>query len=88
MLTNEINSAQKEFDAIDADVVTTKAESREEFLEELRSGKFEGVSVIFRTFASVEQTGRFDKELIDLLPSSVKFLCHNGMAICITILSL
>ena len=35
--------------------------------------------VIYRTFASVEITGRFDEELLEVLPKSVRFVCHNGM---------
>lgn len=34
--------------------------------------------VTYRTFASYSITGRFDEELIALLPSSLKFICHNG----------
>jgi glyoxylate reductase len=44
------------------------------------SGALDGVLVIYRTFESVETTGRFDKELVALLPASVKFICHNGMS--------
>jgi glyoxylate reductase len=35
--------------------------------------------VIYRTFESVDTTGRFDEELVYSLPASVKFICHNGM---------
>jgi hypothetical protein len=37
------------------------------------------VLVIYRTFASVDITGRFDEELVEVLPKSVRFVCHNGM---------
>jgi glyoxylate reductase len=43
------------------------------------SGALDGVLVIYRTFESVEMTGRFDEELVTSLPASVKFICHNGM---------
>jgi hypothetical protein len=43
------------------------------------SGALDGVLVIYRTFESVEITGRFDEELVASLPASVKFICHNGM---------
>lgn len=33
---------------------------------------------IYRTFASVNITGRFDEELVGVLPTSVRFICHNG----------
>jgi glyoxylate reductase len=47
------------------------------------SGALDGVLVIYRTFESVEITGRFDEELVASLPTSVKFICHNGMRNCL-----
>jgi hypothetical protein len=34
----------------------------------------------YRTFGSVDVTGLIDEEVINALPKSVKFICHNGMA--------
>ncbi len=51
---------------------------RSEIIENFKSGKYNGVVAIFRTYESAEFTGNFDKELIDSLPDSVKFICHNG----------
>ena len=39
---------------------------------------FDDVLVIYRTFESVDITGRFDEEVVLSLPASVEFLCHNG----------
>ncbi|KDN66821.1 putative D-isomer specific 2-hydroxyacid dehydrogenase [Colletotrichum sublineola] len=61
-----------------ADIVKPKATSRAEFLDECRSGAFDGVKAIYRTFASVDTTGRIDAELLAALPESVGFICHNG----------
>ncbi|KAG6010808.1 hypothetical protein E4U21_004196 [Claviceps maximensis] len=61
-----------------ANVLTPKAKNREEFIAECQSGAFDGVAVAYRTFASFDVTGRIDDELLDALPSSLKFLCHNG----------
>ncbi|MCJ1356339.1 MAG: hypothetical protein MMC33_006334 [Icmadophila ericetorum] len=61
-----------------ANLITTPAKTREEFIEECKKGKLDGVLVIFRTFQSVSVTGRFDEELVKELPKSVKFVCHNG----------
>ncbi|GKT51295.1 putative 2-hydroxyacid dehydrogenase [Colletotrichum spaethianum] len=61
-----------------ADIVKPKATSRAEFLDECRSGAFDGVKAIYRTFASVKTTGRIDAELVAALPESVSFICHNG----------
>ena len=61
-----------------ADLIEPESRSREEFLEECRTGKFDGVLVTYRTFNSFDITGRFDEELVPLLPDSLKFVCHNG----------
>ena len=64
-----------------AELVQPESRSRKEFLEECKSGKLEGVLVTYRTFNSVDITGRFDEELVPLLPKSLKFVCHNGTSI-------
>ena len=79
MLTT--SSAHESWEALAelADLIGPESRSRKEFLEECKSGKFEGVLVTYRTFNSVDITGRFDEELVPLLPKSLKFVCHNGM---------
>ncbi|KAK7420976.1 glyoxylate reductase [Neonectria magnoliae] len=61
-----------------AHIVTPQATNREAFIAEAKSGAFDGVTAAYRTFASVSITGRIDAELLDALPSSLKFICHNG----------
>ncbi|AGO10838.1 AaceriAFR675Wp [[Ashbya] aceris (nom. inval.)] len=64
-----------------ADVVTVqKGTSRPEFLRMLQdpNSPVSRAQVITRTFGSVQQTGRFDQELAEQLPSSVVAVCHNG----------
>ena len=61
-----------------AELVEPKASNRAEFLEEIRSGQLDGVLVVYRTFPSVDKTGRFDAEVVSLVPDSLKFVCHNG----------
>jgi glyoxylate reductase len=74
------SSAHKEWAEIAslAEVIEPKARSREEFIEECKSGRFEDVSIAFRTFMSVAITGMVDEELISHLPKSLKFIAHNG----------
>jgi glyoxylate reductase len=62
-----------------AELVTPKSTNRKDFIEECKSGAFDGVVVAFRTFESVHITGRIDKELVSNFPKSLKFLAHNGM---------
>ncbi|KAF7564116.1 hypothetical protein G7046_g63 [Stylonectria norvegica] len=52
--------------------------NRDAFIAESRSGAFDDVTVAYRTFDSVKITGRVDNELLDALPKSLQFLCHNG----------
>lgn len=47
-------------------------------MKECKDGKLDGVVACFRAFQSVEITGLFDKELVAVLPKSLKFVCHNG----------
>lgn len=61
-----------------AELVSPQARSRAEFFDECKRGALDGAIVIYRTFDSVDITGRFDEELVNLLPESVKFVCHNG----------
>ncbi|KAL1296683.1 hypothetical protein AAFC00_000160 [Neodothiora populina] len=52
--------------------------SREDFISKLKAGDFDGVALIYRSNDSTSITGPFDNELVQLLPSSLKFICHNG----------
>jgi len=55
--------------------------SREEFLSKLKSGEYDGVEAIYRSNESTSISGKFDKELVELLPKTVKYICHNGPSI-------
>lgn len=62
-----------------AELIEPQARNRADFIEECKIGCFDEVLAIYRTFESVETTGRFDEEVVSALPPSVKFICHNGM---------
>lgn len=51
--------------------------NREAFFADCK-GKYDGVVGIYRHNDSAQTIGVFDKELIEALPSSVKYICHNG----------
>ena len=56
-----------------------KATNREEFLEEARSGAFDGVKACYRTFGSISITGRIEGEVCKVLgEKGLRFVCHNG----------
>ena len=65
-----------------AELVTPKATSRADFIKECESGELDGIVATFRTFSSVTITGRVDTELIQALPKSLKYICHNGTIPC------
>jgi D-3-phosphoglycerate dehydrogenase len=71
-----------------SEVVKPASISREDFLKECRSGKFEGVVAAYRTFHSFGITGLIDKELVDALPNSLKYFasCGTCILLCFNIL--
>ncbi|KAF2430583.1 hypothetical protein EJ08DRAFT_238641 [Tothia fuscella] len=80
LLLGEIEHADEPWKAL-ADIgelIEPESRSRADFIEECKSGKLDGVLVTYRTFASVDITGKFDEELVSVLPESLKFICHNG----------
>lgn len=52
--------------------------SREDFISKCKSGAFDGVFALYRSNDSNKITGNFNDELLDALPKSLKFICHNG----------
>ncbi|KAF1957846.1 glyoxylate reductase [Byssothecium circinans] len=52
--------------------------SREDFLSKCKSGAFDGIYALYRSNDSNKVTGNFDDELLEALPKSLKFICHNG----------
>lgn len=52
--------------------------SRKQFLSDLKSGEYNDVVGLYRSNTSVSVTGAFDAELVSHLPSSLKYICHNG----------
>jgi glyoxylate reductase len=81
LLLGEIDHAHKEWASISeiADVIEPKSRSREEFIEECKSGAFDKVVAAYRTFQSVAITGLIDEELLSFLPKTLKFIAHTGM---------
>ena len=59
--------------------MTPKSTNPADFLEECRSGAFDGVIAASRTFDSVSITGRIEGEVVQALArAGLKFLSHNG----------
>ncbi|OAP57361.1 hypothetical protein AYL99_08099 [Fonsecaea erecta] len=81
LLLGKLDHAYEAWDAVSniADLTSSQAKNRAEFLEELRSGRHDGVVAICdRAPTSMAQTGKWDRELLDALPQSVKYIAHMG----------
>jgi len=62
-----------------AKVLPLESKTRSEFQQDCApDGKYGQVSVIYRSLHSMSAVGEFDAELVQWLPPSVRFLCHNG----------
>ncbi|KAF2469410.1 uncharacterized protein BDR25DRAFT_343770 [Lindgomyces ingoldianus] len=52
--------------------------SRQDFLSRCRNGDFKDVFALYRSNDSNKITGNFNDELLDALPLTLKYICHNG----------
>ena len=52
--------------------------TREQFLSNCKSGKYDDVVALYRSNTSTSETGPFNEELVSVLPKSLKYICHNG----------
>ncbi|RPA97320.1 hypothetical protein L873DRAFT_1691273 [Choiromyces venosus 120613-1] len=80
LLLGKIDHARREWESLSAVAGLKEIASgtRESIIQDFKDGKYDGVVAIYRTYDSAKITGRFDKDFVSQLPSSVKFLCHNG----------
>ncbi|KAL8653149.1 MAG: hypothetical protein Q9210_002270 [Variospora velana] len=80
LLLGEVFHAQDEWNALSslAELRQIRTGDREQFMSDCAAGLHNGILAISRTYDSVELTGRFDRDLIRLLPQTLKFISHNG----------
>ncbi|KAE8361185.1 D-isomer specific 2-hydroxyacid dehydrogenase [Aspergillus caelatus] len=80
LLLGKIIHAHKTWQSLSdiAELVEPTATNRAEFIQECKDGKLDGVVAAYRTFDSVSITGLVDEELVNALPSSLKYLAHCG----------
>ncbi|UZJ51554.1 hypothetical protein CBS101457_000874 [Exobasidium rhododendri] len=81
LLLDDIELANEELAQLrkQAEVVRSQADSRQSFVQEVNS--LPNVVALYRHFGgarSIKITGKFDQDLISLLPPTMQFLCHNG----------
>ncbi|KAK3074971.1 hypothetical protein LTR53_002140 [Teratosphaeriaceae sp. CCFEE 6253] len=80
LLIGKIIHARQEWEAL-ASIARLKeysSGSRQDFLSKLRSGDLDDVVGIYRSNDSTRVTGPFDKELIQALPQTLRYITHNG----------
>ncbi|RGP67484.1 d-3-phosphoglycerate dehydrogenase [Fusarium longipes] len=72
--------APDEFDSLSEiiEAIWPKSTDRASFIEESKSGAFDGIKAIYRTNKTYSTAGMFDAELLDSLPKTLGFICHNG----------
>ncbi|KAF4552892.1 2-hydroxyacid dehydrogenase-like protein 1 [Elsinoe fawcettii] len=77
---NNVRRAVEEFRSLSkitsTEIITSK--SRQEFFKDIKS-KYSNIDAIYRTSAGGGVAGLFDKEFIDHLPPSLKFICNTGV---------
>lgn len=80
LLLGEIEHAHDTWNELSsiAELTTAQCKDRADFLAQAKSGDYDGVVAVYRTFASVALTGNWDEELISALPKSLQFCSHNG----------
>ncbi|KAF8721194.1 hypothetical protein AX14_010488 [Amanita brunnescens Koide BX004] len=62
-----------------SEIIAMDSQDRSSFVEACRpGGKYDGVIGIYRENDSADKIGKFDKQLVDSLPQSVKWIAHNG----------
>ena len=71
--------AQHKWDQLSkiAEIIDCESTIREEFIHDLQT-KYNDITNISRTFASIKQTGRFDNELAKHMPTTLKAISHCG----------
>ncbi|KAJ5359433.1 2-hydroxyacid dehydrogenase [Penicillium cataractarum] len=80
LLIGGITHARKEWEALSS-ILTLKefpSGTREEFIQNCKSGLYDDVVAIYRSNTSNKYTGNFNDELLSVLPKSVRYICHNG----------
>jgi glyoxylate reductase len=80
LLLGPIFHAQETWNALSsiAELVEPRSTNRADFIRECQSGRLDGVVAVYRTFYSAEVTGLWDEDLVNVLPSSLRFCAHCG----------
>ncbi|KAF2019767.1 hypothetical protein BU24DRAFT_419391 [Aaosphaeria arxii CBS 175.79] len=75
---NHTKSQWQEVESVASKLYEYPTGSREDFISKCQKGDFDGVYALYRSNDSNKITGNFNDELLEALPSSLKYICHNG----------
>ncbi|KEI37066.1 uncharacterized protein L969DRAFT_19614 [Mixia osmundae IAM 14324] len=81
LLAGKIHLANDVLDDLrkEHDILDLVEPDRQSFLKACADGKrYAHVVALYHTFGITRTVGNFDTELIESLPASVKYICHNG----------
>lgn len=80
LLLGKIDHAHEAWNSLSdiAELIEPQSKNRNDFIEECKSGKLDGVAAAYRTFVSVGITGLWDEDLVGALPKSLEYCVHNG----------
>ncbi|OJJ87602.1 D-mandelate dehydrogenase-like dehydrogenase [Aspergillus glaucus CBS 516.65] len=80
LLIGAITHARKEWEDLSSFLTLKEFPSgtREDFIQNCKNGEYNDVVAIYRSNASTKFTGPFNAEMLSVLPSSLKYICHNG----------
>ncbi|BCR86590.1 D-mandelate dehydrogenase-like dehydrogenase [Aspergillus chevalieri] len=80
LLIGAITHARKEWEDLSSCLTLKEFPSgtREDFIQNCKNGEYNDVVAIYRSNTSTKFTGPFNAEMLSVLPSSLKYICHNG----------
>ncbi|ODM18707.1 hypothetical protein SI65_05324 [Aspergillus cristatus] len=80
LLIGAITHARKEWEDLSSFLTLKEFPSgtRKDFIQNCKNGEYNDVVAIYRSNTSTKFTGPFNAEMLSVLPSSLKYICHNG----------
>ncbi|KAL4931282.1 D-mandelate dehydrogenase-like dehydrogenase [Aspergillus undulatus] len=78
LLIDRLQHCQPEWNVLESKYNLLQSQgNRQQFIKKCQSGTFDGVVGLYRT-NSIAETGNFNQSLISLLPSTLRYIGHNG----------
>ncbi|KAK3053112.1 glyoxylate reductase [Extremus antarcticus] len=83
LLVGRIEYAYEDWEKIQSacDVFEYSSGSREDFLREIKAGRFDDCIAICRSNQYTHLSGNLDAEVLNLLPKSIRYICNIGSGV-------